>query len=139
MIVEPAPVWKRLLAWVYDGLILTALWLVSGLVAALVAGGEAPPWLVRTIVLMSSVAYFGWSWKVGGKTAGMRAWRLRVVRVDGRTLTWSDTALRMVVSLACLAPIGVMLFTAWVLPHRQTIYDRLSQTQVVLEPKSLPQ
>ncbi len=85
MIVEPAPVWKRLLAWVYDGLILTALWLVSGLVAALLAGGEAPPWLVRTIVLMSSVAYFGWSWKVGGKTAGMRAWRLRVVRVDGQT------------------------------------------------------
>ena len=42
MIVEPAPVWKRLLAWVYDGLILTALWLVSGLVAALLAGGEAP-------------------------------------------------------------------------------------------------
>jgi uncharacterized RDD family membrane protein YckC len=118
MIVEPAPVWKRLLAWVYDGLILTALWLVSGLVAALLAGGEAPPWLVRTIVLVSSVAYFGWSWQ---------------------PLTWSDTALRMVVSLACLAPIGVMLFTAWVLPHRQTIYDRLSQTQVVLEPKSTPQ
>ena len=42
MKVEPAPVWKRLLAYVYDALILTALVLVATLIAALLSGGEAP-------------------------------------------------------------------------------------------------
>lgn len=135
MRVTIAPVWKRLLAWLYDGLILTALWLVSGLIAALLAGGEAPPWLVRSIITLTSLGYFGWSWRVGGQTAGMRAWRLRVVRFDGEALRGSDVAIRLAVCLACLAPLGLMILSAWVLPHGQTIYDRLSNTQVVLLPK----
>lgn len=135
MTVTTAPVWKRLLAWLYDGLILTALWLVSGLIAAMLAGGAAPPWLVRAIILLSSLGYFGWSWRVGGQTAGMRAWRLRVVRLDGTGLRGSDVIIRLAVCLACLAPLGFLILSAWVLPDGQTIYDRLSKSRVVSLPK----
>ena len=46
-----APIWKRILAFIYDGLIVTALALISGLIASLIAQGEAPAWLTRLIIL----------------------------------------------------------------------------------------
>ena len=36
-----APIWKRILAFIYDGLIVTALVLISGLIASLIAQGGA--------------------------------------------------------------------------------------------------
>ena len=45
MQVSSAPVWKRLLALIYDGLVVTALILISGLVSSVIAQGEAPAWL----------------------------------------------------------------------------------------------
>ena len=48
-----APIWKRLLAFIYDGLVVTALILISGLVASLIAQGEAPAWLTQMLIALS--------------------------------------------------------------------------------------
>lgn len=135
MKVEPAPVWKRLLAYIYDALILTALVLVATLIAALLAGGEAPAWLTQVLIAFFSLGYFWLSWVRGGKTAGMRAWRLRVVTEDGKPLSGSAALIRLLACLGTLAPLSVTLLTAWFSDQRQTWYDRLSKTRVVAEPK----
>ena len=67
MPVSSAPIWKRLLALTYDGLVVTALILISGLVASVIVQGEAPAWLTRMLILLSVGSYFWWSWSHGGK------------------------------------------------------------------------
>ena len=104
MEVDVAPVWKRALAWVYDALIITALLLVATLAAAMLSGGEAPAWLTRVLITLFTVGYFWASWVRGGKTAGMRAWRLRVVTTLGQPLTHGQALTRKPMCVAMLAP-----------------------------------
>ena len=79
------PIWKRLLAFIYDGLIVTALVLISGLVSSWIAQGEAPAWLTRLIIVFRWVVTFGGLGRTGGQTAGMLAWRLRLVGLRWRS------------------------------------------------------
>ena len=52
MQVSSAPVWKRLLALIYDGLVVTALILISGLVSSVIAQGEAPASLTQMLIVL---------------------------------------------------------------------------------------
>jgi len=61
MEVENAPIWKRLLALIYDALVVTALILLSGLVSSVIAQGEAPAFLTQMIIALSVGGYFWWS------------------------------------------------------------------------------
>ena len=135
MQVSSAPIWKRLLALIYDALVVTALVLISGLVASVIAQGEAPSWLTQLLIVLSVGGYFWWSWSRGGKTAGMRAWRLRVVGMDGEPLTSQVAMKRLMMCILTLGPTGVPLLTGWLSPIGQTVYDSLSNTRVVAEPK----
>ena len=53
MQVSSAPIWKRLLALIYDALVVTALVLISGLIASVIAQGEAPSWLTQLLIVLS--------------------------------------------------------------------------------------
>jgi len=70
-------------------------------------------------------AYFISSWRRGGQTVGMRPWRIRVTRSDGRTPTMRQAIIRVLVAaapmllLALAAPMGLrttlwMLLIAWI-------------------------
>jgi len=135
MEVNNAPIWKRLLALIYDALVVTALSLLSGLVSSVIAQGEAPAFLTQMIITLSVGGYFWWSWANGGKTAGMRAWRLRLVGINGETVTKDVAFRRLLMCVVTFAPTGVTLFTGWLSPIGQTWYDILSKTRVVAEPK----
>jgi uncharacterized RDD family membrane protein YckC len=133
-----APIWKRLLAFVYDGLIVTALALISALIASWLSQGEAPAWLTRLIISISVGGYFWWSWSYGGKTTGMLAWRLRLVGLEGEPITNDVAFKRLIICVITLAPIGVTLLTGKLSPTGQTFYDLLSKTRVIVEPKPQP-
>ena len=114
-LVLPAPIWRRLAALVYDGLLYLSL-LMAGLVLAtpVVAyfnAKDATTPLHNFAVLQVygyaiGLLFFGWSWVRGGQTLGMRVWRLQVRRLDGSSLRWPIAALRftagMVVCIAAL-------------------------------------
>ena len=133
-----APIWRRLLAFVYDGLIVTALALISALIASWLAQGEAPAWLTRLIISISVGGYFWWSWSHGGKTTGMLAWRLRLVGLEGEPITNDVAFKRLIICVITLAPIGVTLLSGKLSPTSQTFYDLLSRTRVIVEPKPQP-
>lgn len=96
---EPAPLWRRLAAAVYDGLLLIALWMAGTVVvvlarSALHRSGVAPQGYMQALYFLLGLAFFGWFWTHGGQTLGMRVWKLRVQRLDGSALRWPIAALR---------------------------------------------
>ena len=90
-----AGLWRRFAAAVYDGLLLLALWFVSTGIVVIFNGNEAiDPQRMQLFALpalwLMTFAFYAWFWRHGGQTLGMRSWRLRVVAIDNRALTWRD-------------------------------------------------
>ena len=131
-----APLHRRLFAAVYDLLPLLGLWFLAGVLAVAVTGGAIDPhqlWakvLVQTLVVVLWAAYFVISWTRGGQTLGMRAWRLRVVDMDGGALSWRTSALRFVVALPSVLLLGCGFWLALFDPRGRTLYDRIAHTRV---------
>ncbi|ROH87886.1 RDD family protein [Stagnimonas aquatica] len=107
-LVLPAPLWRRLVALAYDGLLYVAL-LMAGLVLAIpfvafVVADDARTPLHNYVILQAygfvvGAGFFGWSWTRGGQTLGMRVWRLQVRRLDGARLRWPVAILRFAAGL----------------------------------------
>ncbi|WP_108472679.1 RDD family protein [Rhodanobacter thiooxydans] len=153
----PCPLWRRLLALVYDLLIVVAIVMVVGLLCQLATGGNLIRTGATTVVpvwyqaLQGAVvaAYFIGSWRRGGQTLGMRPWRIRVTRDDGGTLTLQQALIRVLVVAAplvllLLAPAAGLRATLWTLlavwagwfavalfdPHRRALHDIAAGTEI---------
>lgn len=100
----PAPLWRRLIAAVYDGLVLLGLWMAALLLEMLVRenlfGLGKNFTVLQALMFGVGLAFFGWFWVHGGQTLGMRAWRLQVRRLDGAPLRWPISAVRYTAMIA---------------------------------------
>src|SRR5690625_464537 len=101
-----APLWRRLAALGYDILLLGAVMFVSvgllvwlyqftGLPMVELNGVAKPPawfsaWVIRGVLLLLIVGFYGYFWRHGGQSLGMRAWRIRTERQDQRRLSRSE-------------------------------------------------
>ncbi|HEY5559511.1 MAG TPA: RDD family protein [Steroidobacteraceae bacterium] len=98
----PAGIFRRLAAMIYDALLLLALWFSATFAMLPLTGGEAilasRQWLLghlyHALLLLLAVAYFGLCWTRGGQTLGMKAWRIRLETLDGRSPGWGDALIR---------------------------------------------
>ena len=93
------------------------------------------PALRQVIIVVTVIGFFSIFWVKNGQTLGMQAWRIKLVTVDGETLTMKHCLLRAfgaMLSIACLG-LGYL----WCLFDRQKRYwhDSLSGTRLVLLPK----
>ena len=133
----PAPLRLRLAAAIYDLLPLVGLWFLAVVLALAITGGAldthtlAGKFLVQGLALVLSSAYFIVSWSRGGQTIGMRAWKLRVVRADGRSVRWPLALLRFIVALVSLAPLGAGFWWALVDAQKRTWHDMAANTMWV--------
>jgi uncharacterized RDD family membrane protein YckC len=110
--VEWAGYGERLVAYIIDGLILGAIFVVLSifLIAGIIGGidisdprnpelsggavGVILLWLLAIFVV--SILYFPFFWARGGQTPGMRAFGIRVVRDrDGGPIGWGSALLRL--------------------------------------------
>jgi uncharacterized RDD family membrane protein YckC len=138
----PAALGWRLLAMVYDLLPVLAIWFaVAALVLLLrgglpVAPGSVGAWLELALMLIAGFGYFGLSWRRGGQTLGMRAWRLRVLRADGSAPGWRALMLRYLVAGASLAAGGLGFLWSLVDRQRRSWHDLASGTVLVRLPKN---
>ncbi len=134
LIAEYPTLWRRLLALVYDLLVVTALLFVGGFAAMLFTGGTAVPsgnilfqlWLVLLVA-----GYYALSWRKAGQTMGMRSWRLRLVSADGGPMRWPTIARRLAAgALLGLPLIGFLgcLYQS----QRQSWQDSVGGTLTVL-------
>lgn len=146
---SPAPLWRRLAALGYDSLLLGAVMFVSvgllvwlyqftGLPMAELNGVAKPPawfseWVIRTVLLLIIIGFYGYFWRHGGQSLGMRAWRIRTQRQDQKQLTWTQALIRCAVGLGTFGA-GFLLVP---LTHkRQALQDMASNTHTVLLPKN---
>ncbi len=153
----PCPLWRRLLALVYDLLIVVAIVMVVGLLCQVATGGELirtdghaaiPAWY-RPLQGLVVSAYFISSWLFGGQTVGMRPWRIRLTGRDGGSLILQQAVLRLLVAAApmlvlMLAPLLGLHATLWTIllvwagwfavalfdPRRRALHDIVAATEL---------
>ena len=126
---------RRLVAIFYDTFLLAAVLFVAAGLALMVNGGETiesgNPFYTAYMVVVSFL-FFAWFWIHGGQTLGMRAWRFKVLRNDGKPLTWGDTVKRFLFSILSWAALGIGFI--WSLFDQDNLawHDKLSGTRLVL-------
>ncbi len=130
-----APLLRRMAALGYDLLPAAALTILAALLAVIAAGGQAiepgTAWFGAWLAAWN-MAYFGFCWRRGGQTLGMRAWRLRLIHTQGR-LPWSAVLIRLLIGPMATLPLA--WGWAWALfdTQKRTLHDRLSGSRMVLE------
>lgn len=130
----PARLWRRLAAMTYDGLLILAIWLLTLLLMVVANGGEAvfgAP--VQSLLFLELVTFFAYFWCTGGQTAGMRAWRLRLVSDDGGSVSLNQAMLRLFGALAALAALGAGYLWAMFDRQGRTWPDLLSHSRIVYQ------
>ncbi|MCY0964625.1 RDD family protein [Parathalassolituus penaei] len=134
---------RRLAAMAYDGLVLLACYIFVGFIlvgiSAAFHGGE-PPGAFSAAANMSlmfciSFFYYSHSWRRGGQTIGMKAWRIRIVNENGdKPLQVSQCMLRTAVGFFSLLAAGLGFW--WMLfdTRQRTWHDIASVTRIVYIP-----
>jgi uncharacterized RDD family membrane protein YckC len=86
-------------------------------------------------LLLAAFLFFGWFWTRGGQTLGMRAWRLKVVDEQGRSLTWLLALRRFAAAAFSWTALGAGFWWAIFDREKRAWHDRLSGTHLVVLPK----
>jgi len=159
----PASLKSRLLAMVYESMLLFAVLFAAGLLFstlleqrhALYRRDDLQYWLFVVLGI-----YFCWFWRHGGQTLAMKTWRIRLVTREGTPLTWTRAVPRYVLAwlwfLPGLAAARYLDAQGWVLlllpalnmllwalavfldRDRQFPHDRLAGTRIVRLPPMAP-
>ena len=133
----PAGLFTRLVAMFYDSLLLLSVLLIATALALLASKGTLHyhnPFF-RTFLFLICFSFYTWFWLHGGQTLGMRAWRLRLQRIDGGPITLWQALLRFMVAIPSLALAGLGLL--WILVDRDhlAVHDRISESTIVRLPE----
>ncbi|MCM8856242.1 MAG: RDD family protein [Candidatus Thiodiazotropha sp.] len=126
---------RRLAAILYDSLLLVALLFVATATITLPLGSPEGNMLLffqLFIFEIMPLMFFTGFWTWGGQTLGMRAWRLRLVRIDGGVVSWSDALKRHLAALLSLMVFGLGFI--WILFDSQKLawHDRISKTRLIV-------
>ena len=130
---EPAKLRSRILAMVYDGLIILFITTITVLViqGLLIGGQEIPPDHILNKILkpfwfVPGFFYLAYYWRKGGQTPSMKIWKIKLVNQQGTLVSWPQALLRYVTSV-----LGLGLIWALFNKKRFTLQDVLSNTLLV--------
>ena len=155
-----AGLWRRLAAFVYEGLLLFGVVMLAGFIYGTLTQqrhalqGQTG---LKIFVFLVLGAYFVWFWSRHGQTLAMRTWRLRLVRADGAGIGWVRACCRYVLAWLWFLPawaaqaaaglqgagvtFGMMLtgilayvLVARFLPDRQFLHDWICGTCIIDNP-----
>ncbi|SDN47342.1 RDD family protein [Vreelandella arcis] len=144
---RPAGLGRRVGAMLYDGLLLTAIWMavtvahlaffrfVLGQSAEDIGTMGVDIWSLRLLLVLFTTLFFVYFWRRGGMTLGMQAWRLRVQTTEGDAISLKQSLVRCLTAWLSLAALGIGYW--WVLfdTQRRSWPDIASNTSTVVLPK----
>lgn len=127
-------------ALIYDLLIIAALSVVLAAVyTAFFGEGFHERKLALTLFqldwLAMVCAYYLISWRLAGQTIGMRAWRIKVVSLTNKPLSWSDCWKRLGAAIVNLLVLNLG-WLGYLLPAQKSLTDYLSHTRIECLPKN---
>lgn len=149
--------YKRIACWLYEILLLCGVLIVFGLIfstAGLILSHPLKPVHLQSLLFIVLAIYFSYFWS-HGQTVAMKAWKIRILDVQGQKITKLRALLRYILCFIWIAiPLisfeflefnntkNVSLTLMWILiwtiisrfnPKKQFIYELLSGTMLVEE------
>ena len=110
----------RVIAIIYDGMLILALLFLVGTVLTVIGtlmtmdtgitsdqAQALPRWYQNLVMtpafILTLIGFYGLFWRRAGQTLGMQTWRLKTVDSNGQLLNWSKTIKRILA--ACVIPV----------------------------------
>ena len=133
---------KRIVASVYDSLLLLSIILVLGYISVFIFNGFnwtlpknpsdplLPGWYAVLLISLSSWGFFSFFWIRGNKTLGMAVWKIEIYSIDGGKITLMQTLKRFTCNLLITALIGIPLLQIYFTKDRVAINDIWSGTRL---------
>ncbi len=119
---QPAGFLKRILALVYDSLLIAAIVLFLSLLLVFINGGYPDSgsflsFIQFFILVFTGPIFYSYFWIVNkGQTTGMQAWKIKLVTTDETELNIKKTMLRCLISTISFACLG--LGYLWILYNK---------------------
>ncbi len=126
----PVGLWRRLAAIFYDSLLLLGVWFFAGALAQPLLPAEHIPLWYQLYLLTVAYLYFAWPWRITGQTLGMKAWRIKLLDRQGKTVSWSRAALRFFLAMLSWLCLGLGFWWSWWDGRRRTWHDLGSQSYI---------
>ena len=123
---------RRLMAIVYDVLLLLAVLFVTTTLAIALNHGEAindhPYYMVFVFIqLLISFIYYGWFWTHGGQTLGMKTWKMKLTTRSGGQLNLQQALVYFVAAMISWSALGLGYLWALFNHSRATWHDLIAQ------------
>jgi len=126
---------KRLIACIYESLVLVAIWMLITWLFVLFFGGitnGASRLSLQVLLWISAGAYFVLSWYKNGQTLALKAWKMKVVTNDNETLSFKLACLRYVLASILVMFFGLAILWAFFDKDKLFLHDRLLNTKCVI-------
>ncbi|WP_269533720.1 RDD family protein [Chitinimonas sp. BJYL2] len=149
---------RRLVALVYESLLLLAISLAAGMLSQMLLSRFAGTPVEFMFLLACWFGYFAWCWRRSGQTLAMKTWRLQLRAADNQLASWRAMGVRFALGVLVYLPIAPAWIYArynpdmkWVLwasliwaalpwlwslvdRDKQLLHDRLAGLHIVLLP-----
>jgi uncharacterized RDD family membrane protein YckC len=125
---------KRLIACLYDALILIAIWMLVTWFYIFSFGEILSPFQrlsLQMLLWLSAGVYFMFSWYKGGQTLALKAWKMKIVSQANVDLSFKVCFLRYVLASVLMMLFGLTLLWAFVDKDRLFLHDRLLNTKCI--------
>ncbi len=120
---------RRCAAFLYDGLLLIALFFIITTAAIALNDGQAIQNLrYKFLLFVIAFLFFDWFWRHGGQTLGMRAWRIQLASTNGEKITVNHTLKRYLTGSLLF---GITLLYMLISTDNQALHDRFSNTKII--------
>ena len=130
---------QRLMAILYDSLLVLALMFMATLPFIAVRSGEPvdPGYLPYQLTIIGVAwLFFAGFWSISGRTLGMQSWRLRIENADGHKPGFAIATVRFFAAIISWLPLGLgFIWQLWD-QEKLTWHDRISGTRLVRYPKT---
>ena len=125
---------RRLAAILYDSLLLFSILFFATLILLPVTGGKAfsaNNHLYHLYLCACCFFYLAWQWVRGGQTLGMKAWRIKVITIDGHPVNWKQAGIRFLLAVISWITFGAGFI--WIYFDRDALafHDRFSGTRLI--------
>lgn len=113
-------------------LLIALLFVATALILPFNAGEAFTPqhFFYPIYLVTVSFLFYGWFWTHGGQTLGMRAWKLKVLTIDGKPLSWLQALSRFSAAFLSWTVLGLGFLWIAFDQDRRGWHDHLSKTAV---------